>query len=126
MSTRASCLRFAVTRAALGERVVYVCARRDSTRDAFLFAEKLAKRHFTQWVERIYCARWEQQIRFTSGGVVMFPNPQCRNYRGMSSDVLILEYGAEAAGAATSLLGGAKTVHRATDTVPETDSEAKE
>lgn len=94
MSTRASCLRFAVTRAALGERVVYVCARRDSTRDAFLFAEKLAKRHFTQWVERIYCARWEQQIRFTSGGVVMFPNPQCRNYRGMSSDVLILEYGA--------------------------------
>lgn len=102
MSTRASCLRFAVTRAALGERVVYVCARRDSTRDAFLFAEKLAKRHFTQWVERIYCARWEQQIRFTSGGVVMFPNPQCRNYRGMSSDVLILEYGAEATGAATS------------------------
>ncbi|MDO3083742.1 Uncharacterised protein [Mycobacteroides abscessus subsp. abscessus] len=126
MSARASWLRFAVTRAALGERVVYVCARHDSTRDAFLFAEKLAKRHFAQWVERIYCARWEQQIRFTSGGVVMFSNPQCRNYRGMSSGVLILEYGSEATGAATSLLGGAKAVHRATDTVPETDSEATE
>lgn len=126
MSTRASWLRFAVTRAALGERVVYVCASHDSTRDAFLFAEKLAKRHFTQWLERIYCARAEQQIRFTSGGVVMFSNPQCRNYRGMSSDVLILEYGAETTGTATSLLGGAKAVHRATDTVPETDSEATE
>lgn len=125
MSTRASWLRFAVTRAALGERVVYVCATSVSTRDAFLFAGKLAKRHFAQWVERIYYARGEQQIRFTSGGVVMFSNPACHNYRGASSDVLILEYGAETTGTATSLLG-AKAVHRATDTVPETDSEATE
>ncbi|MDM2401788.1 hypothetical protein PP613_21030 [Mycobacteroides abscessus] len=125
MSTRASWLRFAVTRAALGERVVYVCATSVSTRDAFLFAGKLAKRHFAQWVERIYCARGEQQIRFTSGGVVMFSNPACHNYRGASSDVLILECGAETTGTATSLLG-AKAVHRATDTVPETDSEATE
>ncbi|SIH44587.1 Uncharacterised protein [Mycobacteroides abscessus subsp. abscessus] len=125
MSTRASWLCFAVTRAALGERVVYVCATSVSTRDAFLFAGKLAKRHFAQWVERIYCARGEQQIRFTSGGVVMFSNPACHNYRGASSDVLILEYGAETTGTATSLLG-AKAVHRATDTVPETDSEATE
>ncbi|CPS05632.1 Uncharacterised protein [Mycobacteroides abscessus subsp. abscessus] len=123
MTTRESWLRFAVTRAALGERVVYVCARHDSTRDAFQFAEKLAKRHFAQWVDRIYCARGEQQIRFTSGGVVMFSNPQSPNYRGASSDVLILEYGAETTGTATNLLG-AKAVHRATDTVPETDSEA--
>ncbi|WP_100484275.1 hypothetical protein [Mycobacteroides abscessus] len=126
MSTRASCLRFAVTRAALGERVVYVCARRDSTRDAFLFAEKLAKRKpFDRWVERIYCARGEQQIRFTSGGVVMFSNPQCHGYRGMSSDVLILEYGAETTGTATSLLG-AKAVHRTIDKCPENPSAATE
>ncbi|MDM1946982.1 hypothetical protein I3U42_03145 [Mycobacteroides abscessus subsp. abscessus] len=125
MSARASWLRFAVTRAALGDRVVYVCAGHDSTRDAFLFAEKLAKRHFAQWVERIYCARGEQQIRFTSGGVVMFSNPQCHSYRGMSSDVLILEYGAETTGTATSLLG-AKAVHRTIENCPETISEAKE
>nr|WP_236739894.1 hypothetical protein [Mycobacteroides abscessus] len=120
-----SWLRFAVTRAALGDRVVYVCAGHDSTRDAFLFAEKLAKRHFAQWVERIYCARGEQQIRFTSGGVVMFSNPQCHSYRGMSSDVLILEYGAETTGTATSLLG-AKAVHRTIENCPGTISEAKE
>lgn len=125
MSPRASWLRFAVTRAALGERVVYVCARNDPARDAFLFAEKLAKRHFAQWVERIYYGRGEEQIRFTSGGVAMFSNPQRPNYRGASSDVLILEYGAETTGTATSLLG-AKAVHRATDTAPETDSEATE
>lgn len=125
MTTRESWLRFAVTRAALGERVIYVCARHDSTRDAFQFAEKLAKRHFAQWVGRIYCARGEQQIRFTSGGVVMFSNPQCHSYRGASSDALILEYGSETKGTATSLLG-AKAVHHTIDEIPETVSEAKE
>lgn len=42
MSTRESWLRFAVTRAALGDRVVYVSAKHDSTRDAFRGAETLA------------------------------------------------------------------------------------
>ncbi|SKF90499.1 hypothetical protein [Mycobacteroides abscessus] len=125
MTTRESWLRFAVTRAALGERVVYVSAKHDSTRDAFQFAEKLAKRHFVQRVERIYQARGEQQIRFTSGGVVMFLNPCCHSYRGASSDVLILEYGAETTGTATSLLG-AKAVYRTIDNCPETPSEATE
>ncbi|MGJ8868980.1 hypothetical protein [Mycobacteroides abscessus] len=125
MSTRASWIRFAVTRAALGERVVYVCAPSVSTRDAFLFAEKLAKRHFAQWVERIYYGRGEEQIRFTSGGVAMFSNPQRPNYRGASSDVLILEYGAETTGTATSRCG-AKAVHRTIENCPETISEAME
>lgn len=126
MSTRESWLRFAVTRAALGDRVVYVSAKHDSTRDAFRVAEKLANAQpFDRWVERIYCARGEQQIRFTSGGVVMFSNPQCHSYRGASSDVLILEYGAETTGTATSLLG-AKAVYRTIDNCPETPSEATE
>ncbi|MGH3953678.1 MAG: hypothetical protein ACRDTI_06545 [Mycobacterium sp.] len=125
MTTREGWVRFAVTRATLGDRVVYVCAKHDSTRDAFQFAEKLAKRHFAQWVERMYCARGEQQIRFTSGGVVMFLNPYCHSYRGASSDVLIMEYGTEMRGTETSLLG-AKAVHRTIDEIPETVSETTE
>lgn len=124
-TTRESWLRFAVTRAILGDRVVYVSAKHDSTRDAFQFAEKLAKRHFAQWVERIYHARGEQQVRFTSGGVVMFLNPCCHGYRGQSSDVLILEPEADTPGTATALLG-AKSVCRTTDDVPEMPSEATE
>lgn len=126
MSTREAWLKYAVMCGTVGDRVVYVCASHDSTRDAFRVAEKLSKRKpFAQWVSRIYCARGEQQIRFTSGGVVMFLNPYCHSYRGASSDVLILEYGAETTGTAASLLG-ARAVHRTIESCPETISEATE
>ncbi|SIH16010.1 Uncharacterised protein [Mycobacteroides abscessus subsp. abscessus] len=124
MSTRGSWLRFAMTRAAVGERVVYVSPRHDSTLDAFRYAMDLAKQEpFAQCIARTYCARGEQEIRLTSGGMIKFLDPYCHRYRGASSDVLILEYGSETTGTATSLLGS-KVVYRTAEDIPDFTSEA--
>lgn len=113
--SRAQWLQVALIRACLGERVVYVCEGRDSTREAFALAEQLARQEpFGQRVSRIYRAYGEQHIRFNTGGAVMFQNPCRHNYRGVSADVLILEPGAETEGTATSLLG-AKAVYRTSE-----------
>ncbi|MDM3950346.1 hypothetical protein [Mycobacteroides abscessus] len=112
MSTREAWLKYAMARAAQGARVVYVCAAHESTRGAFGLAHQLAKQKpFDQWVSRIYLARGEQEIRFSTGGDVRFLDPSCHRYRGMSADVLIMEPGAETAGTALAVLGGKSLYH---------------
>ncbi|WP_078313635.1 hypothetical protein [Mycobacteroides chelonae] len=118
MSTREAWLKYAMTRAAQGARAVYVCAAHESTRQAFRYADQLAKQKpFDQWVSRIYLARGEQEIRFSTSGVLRFLNPSCHRYRGMSSDVLIMEPGAETAGTVLAMIGG-KTLYRTHEDVP--------
>lgn len=122
MSTREAWLKNAMTSAALGARVVYVCAAHESTRGAFRHAEQLSNQEpFSQWVSRIYRARGEHEIRFVTGGEVRFLDPSCRRYRGMSADVLIMEPGAETAGTALAVLGG-KTLYRTCEDVPDVAS----
>ncbi|MBN7457588.1 hypothetical protein [Mycobacteroides abscessus] len=116
MSARESWLRFAVMRAALGERIVYVCARRDSTREAIRVAEKMVKQApFNRWVARICWALGEQQIRFTSGGTITFLVPRDYGWQGLSADALISEPEAHISDYA---LVGVKTVHRTSDNCP--------